>query len=109
MPANTLFGEPASRGRAAGRSRIVLGDSLPADLASGDVIVAPYADFQLIPFLPAAAAVVLDYGGPGDHFAITAREFGLPAVCATLHATQRIPESAWVSVDAYTGQVSWTD
>ncbi len=109
MSANTLVGIPASRGRAAGRSRIVLAETLPADLASGDVIVAPYAGYQLIPFLPAAAAVVLDYGGPGDHFAITAREFGLPAVCATRHATQRIPERAWVTVDAYSGLVTWTD
>jgi rifampicin phosphotransferase len=109
MLANTLIGETASRGRAAGRARIVLGDSLPADLAPGDVIIAPYAGVQLIPSLPAAAAVVLDYGGPGDHFAITAREFGIPAVCATLHATQRIPESAWVSVDADSGLVTWTD
>lgn len=109
LPANTLIGEPVSRGRAAGRARILLGDTLPEDLAFGDVIVAPYASFQLIPFLPAAAAVILDYGGPGDHFAITAREFGLPAVCATLHAVRRIPESAWVTVDAFTGLVTWTD
>jgi rifampicin phosphotransferase len=109
MPANTLVGEPASRGRAAGRARIVVGNSLPAELASSDVIVAPYAGSQLIPFLPAVAAVVLDYGGPGDHFAITAREFGLPAVCAARHATQRIHEGAWVTVDADTGLVSWTD
>ena len=108
LPANTLIGEPASRGRAAGRCRIVQGDRLPADFASGDVIVAPYASFQLIPFLPAAAAVVLDQGGPGDHFAITAREFGLPAVCATRYATQSIPESAWVDVDANAGLVTWT-
>ena len=107
--ASILVGEPASRGRAAGRSRIVLGDRLPDDFVSGEVIVAPYASIQLIPFLPAAAAVVLDYGGPGDHFAITAREFGIPAVCATRHATQRIPESAWVTVDADTGQVTWAD
>jgi rifampicin phosphotransferase len=104
-----MVGEPASRGRAAGRARIVVGNSLPAELASSDVIVAPYAGSQLIPFLPAVAAVVLDYGGPGDHFAITAREFGLPAVCAARHATQRIHEGAWVTVDADTGLVSWTD
>ena len=109
VAANTLVGEPASRGRASGRARIITGDCIPADMASSDVIVAPFAGFQLIPFLPAAAAVVLDYGSPGDHFAITAREFGLPAVCATLHAVQRIPESAWVTVDGDTGLVTWTN
>ena len=107
LPANTLSGEPASRGRAEGRARLISGDAPPAEFAPGDVLVAPYASLSLIPFLPAAAALVLDYGGPGDHFAITAREFGLPAVCATLHATRSIPEGAWVIVDAGTGLVSW--
>ena len=107
LPANTLRGEPASRGRAAGRARLIVGDSLPADIAHGDVIVASYAGPVLIPFLPAVSAVVLDQGGPGEHFAITAREFGLPAVCATLQATTQIPEGAWVSVDGDTGLVTW--
>ena len=70
--------------------------------------MAPYAGPALIPLLPALAAAVLDYGGPGDHFAITAREFGLPAVCATIHATRLIPEGAQVTLDADTGVVTWT-
>lgn len=107
LPAKSLSGEPASRGRAAGRARLISGDAPPADLAPGDVLVAPYASLYLIPFLSAAAALVLDHGGPGDHFAITAREFGLPSVCATLHATRSIPEGAWVTVDADAGLVSW--
>jgi len=107
MPANTLTGEPASRGRAAGRARIITGDTLPADIATSDILVAPFASPLLIPLLPAIAAVVLDYGGPGDHFAITAREFGLPAICATLHATRMIPEGAQVTIDADTGLVTW--
>lgn len=107
LPAKTLTGEPASRGRAAGRARLINGDTPPADIAPGDVLVAPNASLLVIPFLPAMAAVVLDHGSPGDHFAITAREFGLPAVCATLHATYNIPEGAWVTVDANTGLVTW--
>jgi pyruvate,water dikinase len=51
--------------------------------------------------------VVLDYGGPGDHFAITAREFGLPAISGTLRATHMIPEGAQVNVDADAGIVTW--
>ena len=107
MPTNTLRGEPASRGRVAGRARLIAGETLPADIAAGDILVAPYASPALIPLLPAIAAVVLDYGGPGDHFAITAREFGLPAICGTLHATRLIPEGAQVTLDADTGFVTW--
>lgn len=67
----------------------------------------PYASPALIPLLPASPGVVLDYGGPGDHFAITAREFGLPAVCGTLHATHLIPEGAQVTLEANIGLVTW--
>jgi pyruvate,water dikinase len=108
MPEAALRGEPASRGRASGRARLMRGSLPPADIASGDVLVASAAGPDLIPFLPAMKAVVLDYGGPGDHFAITAREFGIPVVCATLQATQNIPEGAWVSVDADEGLVRWS-
>jgi pyruvate,water dikinase len=104
---HTLTGEPASRGSASGRARISAGDRLPADITPGDILVAPFASPALIPLLPAVAAVVLDYGGPGDHFAITAREFGLPAVCGTLHATRLIPEGAQLSVDAVSGHIRW--
>ena len=107
MPANTLIGQPASRGRASGRARIISGDALPADITPGDILIAPWASPVLIPLLPAIAAVILDYGGPGDHFAITAREFGLPAICGTLHATRLIPEGAQATIDADSGLVTW--
>lgn len=108
QPAGRLIGDPASRGQARGRARLVLGDTIPADILPGDVLVIQFAGPLLIPFLPAAAAVVLDMGSPGDHFAITAREFGIPSVCATGWATRRIPEGAWVTVDADVGLVTWT-
>ena len=108
LPANALTGEPASRGHVVGRARIITGDTLPADIVPGDILVAPFASPVLIPLLPAVAAVVLDYGGPGDHFAITAREFGLPAVSGTLHATRLIPDGAQMTIDANSGLITWT-
>jgi pyruvate,water dikinase len=41
----------------------------------------------------------------GQHAATTAREYGVPAVIATRHATQRIPDGAWVTLDGSTGMV----
>jgi phosphohistidine swiveling domain-containing protein len=108
MSAHILTGEPASRGHASGRARVITGETLPAGITPGDILVAPFAGPTLIPLLPSIAAVVLDYGGPGDHFAITAREFGLPAVCGTLHATRLIPDGAQITIDANSGLVSWT-
>lgn len=106
---NSLRGEPASRGHVAGRAHILRGERLPVDLSPGDVLIAPYARLELIPYLPAAAALVLDYGNPGDHFAITVREFALPSVCATLDATRKIPDGAWVTVNGDEGLIDWEE
>ena len=43
LPANTLTGEPASRGFATGRARRIDGELLPSDIAPGDILVAPFA------------------------------------------------------------------
>ncbi len=109
QPAGQLTGEPASRGRATGRARLIINDVPPVDIMPGDVLVAHSAGPLLIPILPAAAALILDTGGPIDHFAITAREFGLPSVCAAGYATGRIPEGARVTVDGFTGRVEWVE
>lgn len=107
LPVNAIAGEPASRGRATGRAHILYEVTNLTAVVPGDVLVIPYVDTALIPILPTLTALVLDYGSPGDHAAITAREFGLPTVCNTLHGTHRIPENAWVTVDAHTGRVTW--
>ena len=107
LPANRLTGEPASRGHATGKARLIDGDHIPADIHPGDILVGPFANPVVIALLPLVAGVVLDYGGPGDHFAITAREFGIPAVCGTIHATRLIAEGVQVSVDADSGFVTW--
>ena len=104
---NALTGEPASRGQASGRARVVYDTEALPELAPGDVLVARSAGLIWSPVLPVVAALVLDYGSPGDHAAITAREFGVPMVCSTLHATRLIPEGAWVRVEAERGLVSW--
>jgi pyruvate,water dikinase len=107
LPANALTGEPASRGHATGKARLMDGDHIPADICPGDILVGPFASPVVIALLPAVAGVILDYGGPGDHFAITAREFGIPAVCGTIHATRLISEGDQVIVDADSGFVTW--
>jgi pyruvate,water dikinase len=104
---DTLIGQAASPGKRSGRARIVRESTNLPDVAPGDVLVAVNAGPLWTPVFPILAGVVLDSGGPGDHSAITAREFGIPAVFGTTHATRRIPQGAWVSVDGETGVVTW--
>jgi rifampicin phosphotransferase len=106
---NVLHGEPASRGRAVGRARIVADSTAMPEITPGDVLVAAYVWTPWTPILPILAGVVLDFGSPGDHPAITAREFGIPVVCSTLYATRRIPEGVVVTIDADAGLVTWSE
>jgi pyruvate,water dikinase len=81
--------------------------SLLPGAAPGDVLVAVNAGPLWTPVFPLLSGIVLDAGSPADHAAITAREFGIPAVYATRNATLRIPDGAWVTVDGENGLVQW--
>ena len=106
MP-NTLLGQASSRGTASGRARVVTHLTAIPDIERGDVLVAHDAGPTWMPLLPVLAGIVLNWSGPGDHAAITAREFGVPMVCGTINATQQIADGAWVTVDGNTGRVVW--
>jgi pyruvate,water dikinase len=105
---NKLMGQAASAGKRSGHARVIPETAMLPDLAPGDVLVAAYAGPAWTPVLAVLAGIVLDGSYPGDHSAITAREFGVPAVFCTANATQRIPEGALVTVDGDTGIVTWT-
>ena len=104
---NMLAGQPASPGLGTGRARVVTAPVPLPEIAPGDVLIAANAGPEWTPVFPILAAIVLDGGSPGQHAAITAREFGIPAVFATAHATGRIPQGARVTVDGERGTVRW--
>ena len=65
----------------------------------------PYTDPTWTPLFALAAAVVADTGGPLSHAAIVAREYGIPAVLGTGHATT-ISDGATLLVDGTGGTVT---
>lgn len=108
---------PLAAGVAVGRARIVFspqealtpGDSAGADAAAGDaagpcVLVCPSTDPGWTAVFPSIKALVVERGGVLSHGAITARDFGIPAV-ACPDATRRIPAGATVRVDGDHGKV----
>jgi phosphohistidine swiveling domain-containing protein len=97
----------ASPGRASGRARVVTNPALLPDLAPGDVLVAPNAGPLWTPFFAILSGLVLDGGGVTQHAAVTAREYGVPAVIGTRNGTRRIPDGVWVAVDGTAGTVLW--
>jgi pyruvate,water dikinase len=78
--------------------------SLP-NLSPGVVLVTKNVGPLWTPFFPILGGLIIDKGSLGQHAATTAREYGVPAVIATRHATQRIPDGAWVTLDGSTGLV----
>jgi phosphohistidine swiveling domain-containing protein len=104
---NKAVGQTVSRGRRSGRARVVPQFSHLPEITAGDVLVAWYADTEWTPVFAVLSGIVFDVGSVGDHAAITAREFGIPAVFACGDASRRIPEGAWVTVDGDKGVVEW--
>jgi pyruvate,water dikinase len=100
-----VTGLGASPGKHRGRARVVSSSVLLPTLSPGDVLVAENVGPRLTPLIPILGGLVLDGGALGQHHAITAREYGVPAVIRTGNATRRIPDGAWVTVDGTSGTV----
>lgn len=97
-----LTGIPAAPGIARGPVRILESGEL---LEPGEVLVAHVTDTGWTPFFAFAAAVVTDIGGLMSHPAVVAREFGIPSVVGTHHATTRLRDGQIVEVDGTAGVV----
>jgi phosphohistidine swiveling domain-containing protein len=104
-----VTGQGASPGRASGRARIAEESVALPNLARGDVLVARNVSPRWTPLLAVVRALVLDEGSLGQHAAIIAREYGVPAVIRTVDGTRRIPDGAWVTVDGLAGTVEFSD
>ena len=100
-----LRGTPGSPGVAEGPVRVIREGSEFGNLRAGDVLVAPYTNPAWTPLFERAAAVVVDSGGPASHAAIVAREYGIPAVMATVDGTRRLTDGVRVRVDGARGLV----
>jgi phosphohistidine swiveling domain-containing protein len=105
MQEKLVTGNPASRGVARGRARIIRSLADSDRLEPGDVLVCSTTSAPWTPLFAIAGAVVTDTGGVLSHSGICAREYGIPAVVGTHTGTRVIPEGAMVTVDGTAGTV----
>jgi phosphohistidine swiveling domain-containing protein len=101
-----LRGISGSPGVAEGTVRTIHDASEFGKLRSGDVLVAPYTNPAWTPLFQRAVAVVVNSGGAGSHAAIVAREYGIPAVMATIDGTHKLSDGQQVRVDGDQGLIS---
>ena len=100
-----LKGNAASRGQYEGRACVVHGPDDFAKLQPGDVLVAPFTTTAYGVVLPLLGGVVTERGGVLSHAAIVAREYAIPAVVNTAHATSLIADGVRVRVDGDSGTI----
>ena len=72
----------------------------------GDVLVCVMTTPSWTPLFAIAAGIITETGGALSHPAITAREYGIPAVVAVKDATARIRDGQVVTIDGGKGVVS---
>ena len=102
--ADSLQGTGASPGVATGVVRVIL-DPHDAQLAPGEILVAPSTDPAWTPLFMAADGLVMEAGGVMSHGSVVAREYGIPAVVGVADATQRLRTGQRVTVDGSAGRV----
>jgi pyruvate,water dikinase len=101
-----LSGYAASPGVVEGIARVVRDVKEIGAVQQGEVLVCPVTAPSWAPVFPKISAAVSDIGGMMSHAAIIAREYGMPAVVGTGHATTLIKTGDRVRVDGDSGTVT---
>jgi pyruvate,water dikinase len=100
-----LKGHAASAGVARGAARVIASLEEGRRLERGDVLVTRTTMPPWTPLFAIAGAIVTETGGVLSHAAVTAREYGLPAVLSVPNATRLIRDGQALEVDGSNGIV----
>jgi len=103
--ANKVKGLPGSAGVARGTARVIHSLAEVGKLQPGDVLVTASTEPPWTPLFATAAAIVTDTGGVLSHSAVVAREYRIPAVVGTGHATSTFHDGQLLEVDGDAGTV----
>jgi len=103
--ANKVKGLAGSAGVARGTARVIHSLAEAGKLQPGDVLVAIATEPPWTPLFATASAIVTDAGGVLSHSAVVAREYRIPAVVGTGHATSAFHDGQLLEVDGNTGIV----
>jgi pyruvate,water dikinase len=101
-----LAGIGVSPGVYEGTARVVRDEDDFELVQPGDVMVCPITSPVWSVVFPSLGALVCDGGGAMSHPAVIAREFGIPAVVATVTGTTTIAAGSRVRVDGRSGEVT---
>jgi pyruvate, water dikinase len=100
-----IRGYAASPGVVEGVARVLHSVNEIGQVQDGEILVCAVTAPSWAPVFGKIKAAVSDIGGAMSHAAIVAREYGMPAVVGTGHATKRIKTGQTVRVDGDRGIV----
>ncbi len=90
---------------ASGKVRIVMNEKNLEAFQAGEVLVTDTTTPDWEPVMKKAAGIVTNRGGRTCHAAIVARELGIPAVVGTEFATEKLKNSAVVTLSCAEGDI----
>lgn len=102
---SVLLGAAASPGKISGTARVIKGPAEFWRVEPGDILVSRSTTPPWTPLFSVIGGLVSDAGGVLSHGAIVAREYRLPAVMGTKHATSVIEDGQLITVDGDSGVV----
>jgi len=100
-----LQGFAGSPGRVEGLARVCRSVAEINDIQDDEILVCPTTSPSWAPAFSKIQAAVTDVGGIMCHAAIVCREYGMPAVVGTGHATAAIKTGDKIIVDGNTGKI----
>jgi len=101
-----LKGFAGSPGIVEGIARVCFSADQIRQLREGEILVAPTTSPSWAPAFAKIKACVTDVGGIMSHAAIVCREYGMPAIVGTGHATKIIKSGMMLRVDGSSGVVT---
>jgi pyruvate, water dikinase len=99
-------GFAGSPGTVEGRARVCRTVQEISALQDGEILVAPTTSPSWAAAFVKIKACVTDVGGVMSHAAIVCREYGMPAVVGTGHATKILKTGQAIRVNGTTGEIS---
>lgn len=99
-----LAGEAISPGVVKGRAKVLM-SPYEKPIGKGEILVCKASEPSWAPVFINASGIVMEVGGPLQHGAIIAREYGLPCVSSVFAATKTIKDGDMIEVDGSNGVV----
>ncbi|CAH0535514.1 Prodigiosin synthesizing transferase PigC [Vibrio stylophorae] len=97
-----ISGESISPGIIQGRAKVLL-NPYEKVVNKGEILVCKASEPSWVPVFINASGVVMEVGGPLQHGAIIAREYGLPCISSVQNATQIIKDGDMIEIDGSRG------